>query len=125
MRVRRDRSPPSFAPKSVRGRFCMSRARGLPWRLVVICSLALATPGVGQEAPRGLDDALRGQVPKRVEPKRETPPVVLAPVFWSPSPTVSDFIRELRQTETADLPSADTLCSGADPDASTFQSKWV
>ena len=43
--------------------------------------------------------------------------------FWSPSPSQSDFIRELRETDTAKLPSADTPYPEADPNASTFRSK--
>ena len=48
---------------------------------------------------------------------------MLAPEFWSPSPSQSDFIRELRETETAKLPSADTPYPEADPNASNFRSK--
>ena len=48
---------------------------------------------------------------------------MLAPEFWSPSPSQSDFIRELRETETTKLPSADTPYPEADPNASTFRSK--
>ena len=100
----------------------MSRKR-LPWIMVGVCSLAFVTQAVGQEAPQGLDQALGGQAAKRVEPKRETPPLVLSPVFWSPSPNASEFIKELRQTKTKDLPSADTPCQEADPWAPTFRSK--
>ena len=73
--------------------------------------------------PQGLDEALSGQVALKPEPKRETPRIMLAPEFWSPSPSQSDFIRELRETETTKLPSADTPYPEADPNASTFRSK--
>ncbi|MGZ3316501.1 MAG: hypothetical protein ACXU95_04280, partial [Isosphaeraceae bacterium] len=73
--------------------------------------------------PQGLDEALSGQVPPKPQPKRETPRIMLAPEFWSPSPSQSDFIRELRETETSKLPSADTPYPEADPNASNFRSK--
>lgn len=100
----------------------MSRKR-LPWIMVGVCSLAFVTQAVGQEVPQGLDQALSGQAAKRMEPKRETPPLVLSPVFWSPSPNASEFIKELRQTKTKDFPSADTPYREADPWAPTFRSK--
>src|SRR5512135_1174007 len=101
----------------------MSRERGLPWKIVGVCSLAFVTQAVGQEAPQGLDEALGGQAAKREEPKQGTPPLVLSPVFWSPSPTANKFIKELRQTKTKDLPSADTPYRETDPWAPTFRSK--
>ena len=100
----------------------MSHEHGMPWKIVGFCSLALAAPGVAREAPQGLDEALSGQV-ARPEPRREMPRVVLPPEFWSPSPTASDFIRELRETETTKLPSADTPYRGEDPNASTARSR--
>ena len=105
----------------------MFREHGLPWKIVGFFSLALAPPGLrwaqAQQVPQGLDEVLSGQVAVKPEPKRETPRIVLAPEFWSPSPSQSDFIRELRETETAKLPSADTPYPEADPNASTFRSK--
>ena len=92
----------------------MFREHSLPWKIVGFFSLALAPPGLtsaqAQQVPQGLDEALSGQVVPKPEPKRETPRIVLAPEFWSPSPVQSDFIRELRKTKTTDLPSADTAC---------------
>ena len=105
----------------------MFREHGLPWKIVGFFSLALAPPGLtwaqAEVLPQGLDEALRGQVAPKPEPKRETPRIMLAPEFWSPSPSQSDFMRELRETETTKLPSADTPYPEADPNASTFRSK--
>jgi hypothetical protein len=101
----------------------MSREHGLPWTIVGFCSLALATPGLPQDASQGLDEALRGQVAKSAEPKRETPRMVVPIEFWSPSPSASDFIRELRETETTKLPSAETPYPEADPNAGTSRSR--
>jgi len=105
----------------------MFREHGLPWKLVGFFSLALAPPGLtwaqAEQVPQGLDEALSGQVARPAEPKRETPRIVLAPEFWSPSPSQSDFIRHLRETETTKLPSADTPYPEADPNASNFRSK--
>ena len=87
------------------------------------------TPGFGavqlqvQEMRRGLDEALSGQVARPPEPKRVIPRIVLAPEFWSPSPSQSDFIRKLRETETTNLPSADTPYPEADPGALSYCSK--
>ena len=105
----------------------MFREHGLPWKIVGFFSLALAPPGLrwaqAQQVPQGLDEVLSGQVVVKPEPKRETPRIMLAPEFWSPSPSQSDFMRELRETETTKLPSADTPYPEADPNASTFRSK--
>jgi len=108
----------------------MFREHGLLWKIVGFFSLALAPPGLrwaqaqqAQQVPQGLDEALSGQVAVKPEPKRETPRILLAPEFWSPSPSQSDFIRKLRETETSKLPSADTPYPEADPNASTFRSK--
>ena len=76
-----------------------------------------------QEMRRGLDEALSGQVARPPEPKRVIPRIVLAPEFWSPSPSQSDFIRKLRETETTNLPSADTPYPEADPGALSYRSK--
>ena len=76
-----------------------------------------------QQVPQGLDEALSGQAAPKPEPKRETPRIMFAPEFWSPSPSQSDFIRHLRETETSKLPSADTPYPEADPNASTYRSK--
>ena len=105
----------------------MFRDHDLPWKLVGFFSLALAPPGLtsaqAEVLPQGLDEALRGQVAVKPQPKRETPRIMLAPEFWSPSPSQSDFIRHLRETETTKLPSADTPYPEADPNASNFRSK--
>ncbi|MGZ3300984.1 MAG: hypothetical protein ACXWO3_08900, partial [Isosphaeraceae bacterium] len=105
----------------------MFREHGLPWKLVGFFSLALAPPGLtwakAQQMPQGLDEALSGQVARPAEPKREISRIMLAPEFWSPSPSQSDFIRHLRETETTKLPSADTPYPEADPNASNFRSK--
>ena len=115
-------------PRERRGSLMsMFREHGLPWKLVGFFSLALAPPDLrwaqAEQVPQGLDEALSGQVAVKPQPKRETPRIMLPPEFWSPSPSQSDFIRELRETETTKLPSADTPYPEADPNASNFRSK--
>ena len=76
----------------------MFREHGLPWKIVGFFSLALAPPGLtaqAQQVPQGLDEALSGQVAAKPEPKREIPRIMLAPEFWSPSPSQNDFIKPL------------------------------
>ncbi len=92
------------------------------WTAVGFCCLVLAPVAWAQDAPEGLDEALSGQVAKPKPKRAPAPRVVLAPEFWSPSPSVSNFIRELRETETTKLPAADTPYRDADPMAGTSRS---
>jgi hypothetical protein len=100
----------------------MSRQHGLPWTIVGFSFLALAPLGGAQEVPRGLDEALSGQAARREPKGASSPRVAIAPEFWYPSPSASDLIRELRETETTKLPSADTPYPEPDRNAGTSRS---